>query len=132
MVFAGMVGRSVLWGRLLSTAAGRCAQPDSCGPGELLVIDGPEVGFADRGAAEHGDGRQFSLPVRSVEVLAHELHFSGVESATGELPGRVPIEQPIQDHVGLRVADAEITLVRLSGDEIGGRRLVDDLPRYGE
>src|ERR1019366_5920888 len=70
---------------------------------KTLVIHGPEIRFADRRAAEHRNGRQLALPVRSVETLAHEFHLRGVESAAGEFHGRVAVEQPIQDDVGLRL-----------------------------
>src|SRR5438105_8897018 len=90
------------------------------------VVHGTQVRFPDRRRADHCHGRESSLPVRAVETFPNETDFFGVEPVRDELGILVAAHHPVENLVGLLVRDAEVTLVRLAMNEIGGGRFADD------
>src|SRR5205823_4152549 len=70
------------------------------------------------------------LPMRSVETLPDERDLGRVITARHDLFRAIAAEHPVEDLVGPCVADAEISLVGLSNDEISRGCLADHDLRY--
>src|SRR5919199_3523048 len=92
-------------------------------PWTLSVVDWAEIVLPDRRRAQHGDGGEPALPVSGVEPLAHDGDLLLGEAEGRDLGVAIAQEDPVENGVRAGIADPEVALVGLAGDEIGARGL---------
>ena len=64
--------------------------------------------------------------MRAVEPPPNDIHVRRGEAVPDQLCVLVAAHHPVQDLVGLFVGDAQISLIGLPVNEIGGGRFADD------
>src|SRR5688572_13126638 len=72
------------------------------------IIYGAKVILPDGRLAHHRDGGELALPVGRIEPVPHPFDFLRAEAQRGDPVGRVAGQQPVQDGVGLGLADSEL------------------------
>src|SRR5436190_7039952 len=61
--------------------------------------------------------------MRRLHTLSHDGNVGFIEPARNQLVGGISAQEPVENLVGLRVADSKVALVGLTHHKVGGWRL---------
>src|SRR5690606_31151553 len=96
------------------------------------VIHRPSIPLLDHTRTQHRHCRPTTLPVRSIQPPTHQPHFVRIHTPLLQIRYGIPVQQPVENLIGLRVTDSQIPLVRLAPHEIRSRRLLHYLQRNSQ